>query len=50
MRYKSPFGLWGSYVALAFCCLIALTKNFAVFTKGDYGAFDYKNFIVSVLP
>lgn len=47
MRYKSPFGLWGSYVALAFCCLIALTKNFAVFTHGDYGNFDYKNFIVS---
>ena len=47
LRYKSPFGLWGSYVALAFCCLIALTKNFAVFTKGDYGNFDYKNFIVS---
>jgi yeast amino acid transporter len=47
LRYKSPFGLWGTYVALAFCCLIALTKNFAVFTKGDYGNFDYKNFIVS---
>lgn len=47
MRYKSPFGLWGSYIALAFCVLIALTKNFAVFTKGDYGNFDYKNFIVS---
>jgi yeast amino acid transporter len=48
LRYKSPFGLWGSYVALAFCCLIALTKNFAVFTySDDYGSFDYKNFIVS---
>lgn len=43
MRYKSPFGLWGSYVALAFCCLIALTRNFYVFV----GGFDYKNFIVS---
>lgn len=51
MRYKSPFGLWGSYVALAFCVLIALTKNFAVFTYSeDYGAFDYKNFIVSGMP
>lgn len=48
LRYKSPFGLWGSYIALAFCCLIALTKNFAVFTYSeDYGNFDYKNFIVS---
>jgi amino acid permease len=47
LRYKSPFGLWGTYIALGFCCLIALTKNFAVFTKGDYGNFDYKNFIVS---
>ena len=43
MRYKSPFGLWGSYVALAFCCLVALTKNFNVFTHSDdYGDFDYK--------
>lgn len=48
MRYKSPFGLWGSYVALAFCCLVALTKNLYVFTHGDYGDFDYKNFIVSM--
>ena len=47
LRYKSPFGLWGSYVSLAFCILISLTKNFAVFTHGDYGDFDYKNFIVS---
>ena len=47
LRFKSPFGLWGSYIALAFCCLVALTKNFYVFTHGDYGDFDYKNFIVS---
>ena len=48
--YKSPFGLWGSYCALAFCCLIALTKNFNVFTcSSDYsGCFDYKDFIVSI--
>lgn len=49
MRYRSPFGLWGSYIALAFCVLVALTKNFAVFTHSeDYGNFDYKNFIVSI--
>lgn len=45
LRYKSPFGLWGSYIALAFCCLVALTKNFAVFTKG----FDWRNFITGYL-
>jgi amino acid transporter len=45
MRYKSPFGLWGSYCALAFCCLVALTKNFDVFI----GGFDYKNFITGYL-
>lgn len=40
VRYKSPFGLGGSYVALWFCILIALTKNFAIFTYSeDYGAF-----------
>lgn len=49
LRYKSPFGLWGSYFALAFCSLIALTKNFTVFVPNPekYGNFDYKNFIVS---
>ncbi|KAK5126175.1 hypothetical protein LTR08_005014 [Meristemomyces frigidus] len=45
MPYKSPFGLWGSIIALAFCCLIALTKNFSVFI----GGFDYKNFITGYL-
>lgn len=45
MRYKSPFGLWGSYCALAFCCLVALTKNFDVFI----GGFDYQNFITGYL-
>lgn len=39
LRYKSPFGLWGSYFALAFCVLISLTKNFNVFRNGG---FDYK--------
>ncbi|KAF2163202.1 hypothetical protein M409DRAFT_68523 [Zasmidium cellare ATCC 36951] len=51
LRYKSPFGLWGSYVALAFCCLIAITKNFTVFVPNPetYGSFDYKNFITGYL-
>ena len=47
--YTAPFGICGSYVALFFCCLIAVTKNFNVFTKGDYGNFDYKNFITGYL-
>lgn len=45
MRYKSPFGLWGSYCALAFCCLVSLNKNFDVFI----GGFDVKNFITGYL-
>ncbi|KAF9696377.1 hypothetical protein EKO04_005427 [Ascochyta lentis] len=50
MAYVAPFGLWGSYIALFFCCLIALTKNFNVFTKGKaYGDFDYKNFVTGYL-
>ncbi|EUC42059.1 hypothetical protein COCMIDRAFT_29244 [Bipolaris oryzae ATCC 44560] len=49
MAYTAPFGLIGSYIALFFCILIALTKNFSVFTKGSYGSFDYKNFITGYL-
>lgn len=49
MAYVAPFGLWGSIIALFFCCLIALTKNFNVFTKGKYGNFDYKNFVTGYL-
>ena len=49
MAYVAPFGLTGSYIALFFSILIALTKNFNVFTKGKYGNFDYKNFITGYL-
>lgn len=50
MPYISPFGIWGSYIALGFCILIAFTKNFPVFTHDeDYGDFDYKNFITGYL-
>lgn len=51
LRYKSPFGLWGSYIALAFCSLIALTKNFTVFVPDpeSYGNFDVKNFVTGYL-
>lgn len=49
LAYRSPAGIWGSYFALFWCIIIALTKNFAVFTKGDYGNFDYKNFVTGYL-
>jgi len=51
MAYTAPFGLTGSYIALFFCCLIALTKNFNVFTRNPktYGNFDYKNFVTGYL-
>lgn len=49
MAYTAPFGLIGSYIALFFCILIALTKNFSVFTRGSYGSFDYKNFVTGYL-
>lgn len=31
MAYVAPFGLWGSYIALGFCCLITLTKHLTAF-------------------
>ncbi|KAF2124246.1 hypothetical protein P153DRAFT_379761 [Dothidotthia symphoricarpi CBS 119687] len=49
MAYTAPFGLWGSIIALFFCCLIAVTKNFSVFTPGSYGSFDWRNFITGYL-
>jgi amino acid transporter len=50
MAYVAPFGLIGSYIALFFCCLIALTKNFNVFTKSTkYGNFDTVNFITGYI-
>lgn len=44
--YTAPLGKWGSIVTLGFCCLIALTKNFSVFTGNT---FDYKTFITGYL-
>lgn len=50
MPFVAPLGMWGSYFALFFCVLIALTKNFSVFTRSPkYGNFDYKNFITGYL-
>lgn len=45
LAYKAPFGIWGSYIAVFFCILIAFTKSFTVFI----GGFDYETFITAYL-
>lgn len=46
--YRAPLGIWGSYAALFFCCLIAVTKNYGVFVlEGE--PFDYATFITGYL-
>lgn len=52
--YIAPFGIFGTYIALAICILIAFTKNFDVFinspTRGKgVERFDYKTFITGYL-
>ena len=51
MPYVSPFGMAGSIGALFGCCLIALFKNFNVFTPDpkSYGTWDYKNFVTGYI-
>ncbi|EXJ91964.1 hypothetical protein A1O3_00514 [Capronia epimyces CBS 606.96] len=50
LAYKAPLGVAGSYGAVALCILIALTKNFPVFTHSkSWGDFDYKNFVTGYL-
>ncbi|KAJ5151191.1 Dicarboxylic amino acid permease [Penicillium canariense] len=50
LAYVAPFGVWGSYLALAFCILIVFTKNYDVFTHSKkWGNFDYKSFITAYL-
>jgi amino acid transporter len=46
LAFRAPLGVAGSYGACAMCILIAITKNFNVFTGGK---FDYKNFITGYL-
>lgn len=45
LAFKAPLGIWGSYGALAFCVLIALTKNFTAFV----GKFNSTDFITGYL-
>lgn len=49
MPYTAPLGIYGTYFALGFCILIALTKNFDVFVISLKGYFDYATFITSYL-
>jgi amino acid transporter len=51
MVYTSPFGLGGSIGALIGCCLIAIFKNFDVFTPSysTYGKWDKKNFVTGYI-
>jgi amino acid transporter len=53
MAFVSPGGIWGSYISLFFCCLIAFFKGFNYFvpdySKDGYGKWDYKNFITAYL-
>ena len=48
----APFGLYGTYFALAFCIIVSLFKNFDVFVydpSREDKNFDYKNFITGYL-
>lgn len=49
MPYVAPLGIYGTYFALGFCILIALTKNFDVFVISLKGYFDYPTFITGYL-
>ena len=53
LAFTAPFGVAGTYFALAFCIVIAIFKNFEVFvhdpTRKDAETFDYKNFITGYL-
>ncbi|KAH7139713.1 amino acid permease [Dactylonectria estremocensis] len=49
LPYVAPLGIYGSYVALAICILVALTKNYDVFVGGDFGTSKYKTFITGYI-
>ena len=50
MPFLAPLGSAGSWGALAFCVLLAITKNYSVFVPMPaYGSFDYKNFVTGYL-
>ncbi|KAH7489914.1 Dicarboxylic amino acid permease [Fusarium oxysporum f. sp. matthiolae] len=47
LAYVAPFGVYGTYVALFMCILVAVTKNYDVFV-GDFSE-KYKTFITGYL-
>ncbi len=51
MPFVSPGGIWGSYISLFCCCLIAFFKGFDYFHPNPktYGKWDYKNFITAYI-
>ena len=52
LPYVAPFGLYGTYFALAFCIVASIFKNFDVFVHDPSRTdpiFDYKNFITGYL-
>ncbi|KAI5307865.1 hypothetical protein KEM55_007196, partial [Ascosphaera atra] len=49
LAYKAPFGIAGSYFALFFCVLIALTKNYDVFVHVNGRSFDATNFVLGYI-
>lgn len=49
MPYTAPQGIIGTAVALFFCCLIALTKNFDVFIHTPERTFAYTDFITGYI-
>ncbi|KAL9618132.1 MAG: hypothetical protein Q9160_007139 [Pyrenula sp. 1 TL-2023] len=48
MPYVAPLGANGSYVALFFCILIGLTKNYDVFVRTEK-FFDWRTFLTAYL-
>ncbi|KAI5291006.1 hypothetical protein KEM54_006721 [Ascosphaera aggregata] len=49
LAYKAPFGVAGSYFALVFCIIIALTKNYDVFVHKEGKSFDAKSFVTAYI-
>lgn len=50
LAYVAPLGIWGSYGALFFCCIIAFFKGFNYFVpSANSGAVDWRNILTSYL-
>ncbi|KAI0408789.1 amino acid permease [Xylaria palmicola] len=49
MPYTAPLGIWGSYVALFICVLVAITKNFDAFIPSLSIKSNYTSFITGYI-